>query len=62
MIVAFKFVRKNRVQIAEKMLQNAGYIIYHTTKYSIYLLTYGKAQIRLYNVKIILSDRWIDHY
>jgi hypothetical protein len=27
MIVVFKFVTKNRVQIAEKMLQNAGYTI-----------------------------------
>jgi hypothetical protein len=25
MIIAFKFVTKNRVQIAEKMLQNDGY-------------------------------------
>jgi len=29
-IIAFKFVTKNRVWIAEKMLQNAGYTIYHT--------------------------------
>jgi hypothetical protein len=56
-IVTFKFVTKNRVQIAERMLQNAGYIIIIRTNYSIYLLTYGKAQIRLYNVNIILLDR-----
>ena len=30
MIAAFKFVTKNGVQIAEKMLQNAGYTIYRT--------------------------------
>ena len=60
MIIAFKFVKKNRVQIAEKMLQNAGYTIYHTDKYSIYLLTSGKTQIRLYNVNIIRCQNSIE--
>jgi hypothetical protein len=30
LIVALKFVTKNRVRIAEKMLQSTGYTIYHT--------------------------------